>query len=127
MEASFEDTPAGTATIAWELEHRYLVWRVTIPVPAVPDSLSVISVNEDGKYRQHYFDTRGIVRTYKMTLEAGAWTLLRDEPDFTPLEFAQRFTATISPDGETIAGAWESAGSDGGWRKDFDLFYRKVR
>jgi hypothetical protein len=126
-EAAFVGTPAGTATIEWALDHQFLVWRVTIPDPNFPDSLSIISVNSDGEtYTQHYFDARGVARIYKMTLEAGTWTLLRDQPDFTPLEFSQRFTATIAAGGETITGAWESAGAEGGWRKDFDLVYRKT-
>jgi hypothetical protein len=127
VEASIQGTPAGTATIEWALDRRFLVWRVTIPDPNFPDSLSIISANSDGEaYTQHYFDARGIARIYKMTLEAGTWTLLRDEPDFTPLEFSQRFAATIPPGGDTIVGAWESPGPDGEWRKDFDLVYRKI-
>ena len=89
MEASLEDTPAGTVTIEWALDHRFLVERSTIPDPNFPDSLSIISINSDSEtYTQHYFDDRGITWICKMTLEAGTWTLLRDEPDFTPLEFS---------------------------------------
>jgi hypothetical protein len=127
VEVGVQGTSAGTATIEWEVDGRFLLWRVTIPDPSFPDSLSVISVNADGEtYTQHYFDARGVTRTYKMTLEAGAWTLLRDEPDFTPLEFSERFTGTIAPGGEIISGSWQSPGPDGQWRKDFDLVYRKT-
>lgn len=37
-----------------------------------------------------------------MALDDGVWTLLGTEPDFSPLDFAQRFVGTISPDGTTI-------------------------
>jgi hypothetical protein len=30
-----------------------------------------------------------------------------ESPDFTPLDFQQRFTGTFSDDGNTISGAWE--------------------
>jgi hypothetical protein len=127
VEAGIPGTPAGSATIAWTLDRRFLIWQVTIPDPAFPDSLSIISLSSDGHtYIQHYFDARGVTRIYKMTFKDGAWVLLRDEPDFTPLEFSQRFAGTIAPDGETISGAWESLGPDGNWRKDFDLIYRKI-
>lgn len=33
--------------------------------------------NETDSYTQHYFDSRGVVRIYKMGLRASAWTLLR--------------------------------------------------
>src|SRR4029077_7794384 len=127
VEASFEDTPAGTATIEWALGHRFLIWRVTIPDTDFPDSLSVISVNSDGQaFTQHYFDDRGLARLYKMTLGGSSWTLLRDEPDFAPLDFSQRFAGTIAPGGETITGTWESQGQDGEWQKDFDLVYYRM-
>ena len=50
----------------------------------------------------------GVARLYAMTLDAGTWTLLRESPDFSPLDFAQRFTGTFSDDGDTIRGTWES-------------------
>ncbi|HWF15004.1 MAG TPA: hypothetical protein VG244_02365 [Acidimicrobiales bacterium] len=124
---TFEGTPEGTATIEWALDHRFLVWWASIPDRRFPESIAVISINSDGHtYRQHYFDSNGNARIYKMSLEADAWTLLRDEPDFTPLEFSQRFVARIDRGGETITGAWESRGPEGGWQKDFDLVYRKL-
>jgi len=52
---------------------------------------------------------------------------VRDEADFTPLEFCQRFTGTITDDGRTIAGTWETSHDDGAtWQRDFDLTYRKL-
>jgi hypothetical protein len=40
-----------------------------------------------------------------MSLENGVWRLWHDEPDFSPLDFSQRFTGSFSDDGKTIAGA----------------------
>jgi hypothetical protein len=55
-------------------------------------------------------------------LSEGEWKLWRDgEP------FAQRFSATISDEGNTIAGRWEKAPDGGTWETDFDLTYRKAR
>lgn len=127
VELDVQDTPVGAATIEWTLDHRFLIWQVTNPDPRFPDSLSIVSVDADGKsYTQHYFDTRGVVRIYQMTLRGETLTLLRDEPDFTPLEFSQRFTATIADGGDTIRGMWETARGPGGWEKDFGVVYRKM-
>ena len=102
------------------------MWRVTIPNP-VPDSFSVISANPDGQgYTQHYFDARGVARIYARSLEADTWMLRRDQPDFTPLDFSQRFVGSISSDGNTIDGAWELSETNSTWRKDFDLVYRRT-
>jgi hypothetical protein len=43
-----------------------------------------------------------------MTLGDGVWTLLRDSPDLSPLDFWQRFTGELSADGRTISGRWET-------------------
>jgi hypothetical protein len=61
-----------------------------------------------------------------MDLSEGVWTLLRDSADFTPLEFAQRYTGTFSPDGQRIDGRWDSAKDGVTWELDFQLNYTKV-
>src|SRR3954465_3413684 len=125
--ADYEDAPEGRATIEWALDRQYLLARSAVPHPDFPDTVFIISVNPDGEtYSQHYFDTNNSVRVYKMTLHDGTWSLLRDEPDFTPLDFAQRFTARISTDGRTISGAWEHSDDGREWTKDFDLTYRRI-
>ena len=40
---------------------------------------------------------------------------------------SQRFSATISDDGNTIVGRWEKAPDGRAWETDFDLTYRKAR
>ena len=74
----------------------------------------------------HYFDSRGIARVYAMSLEDGVWTLWREAPDFSSLDFAQRFTGTFSDDGTTIVGRWETAHDGATWEHDFDLTYVRV-
>ena len=82
---------------------------------------------EPGRYLQHYFDSRGVARVYKMTLADNVWRLWRDEADFSPLDFRQRYTGTVSDDGRTITGSWEICHDDGTtWEHDFDLTYVKV-
>jgi len=61
-----------------------------------------------------------------MSLEDGVWKLWRDEPDFSPLDLAQRFTGTFSDDGKSIAGRWEISHDGKTWEHDFDLTSIKV-
>jgi hypothetical protein len=61
-----------------------------------------------------------------MTFRDGVWTLLRDSPDFSPLEFWQRFTGEFSADARTISGRWETSKDGSTWEHDFDLTYRKL-
>ncbi|GAA1841797.1 hypothetical protein GCM10009836_21490 [Pseudonocardia ailaonensis] len=127
-EARFSFTPepvSGRMSVAWDVGGAFLVQRSTAEHPDAPDCLAVIAPDGEA-YVQHYFDSRGVVRVYRMTLRDNEWTLLRDQPDFSPLDFAQRYVGAIGEDGRTITGRWETS-QDGGatWELDFDLDYRK--
>ena len=75
----------------------------------------------NGTYVQLYSDERGVCRIYEMSIDNREWKLWRDgEP------FAQRFTATISDDGNTLAGAWDIAEDGSTYKTDFELTYRRV-
>jgi hypothetical protein len=121
-----EEGPPGRSRFEWDLGRQYLVQRTEVPVPEAPDSLTIVSASPaTGAYTQHYYDSRGTTRLYAMTLDDRVWTLTRESPDFSPLDFAQRFTGTFSADGTTIWGAWEKR-LDRDWRHDFALTYRRA-
>jgi hypothetical protein len=113
---SFEWSPGG-----W-----FLVERWQIPVPEFPDGAAVIGW-DDGRQTllQHYFDSRGVARVYEMRMENAVWTLIRTEPDFSPLDFEQRFIGELSDDGRTITGRWEAKHSGKDWEVDFRITYRR--
>ena len=65
---------------------RFLVQRWEVPIPEAPDGIAIIGVAEvGGKLLQHYFDTRGVARVYKMSFADGVWKLWRETEDFSPL------------------------------------------
>ena len=127
LDASFPGAPPGRCIFEWVLHGQYLVQRTEAPDPA-PDSLAIVSVDpKTGAYTQHYFDSRGVVRLYAMTFNRGTWTLLRESPDFSPLDFHQRFIGRFTKDGSTIKGTWEtSKGRQSTWKQDFELSYTRV-
>jgi hypothetical protein len=137
LEASFPPaSPAGAASsdrgdasavFEWALGRQFVIQHSIAPHPA-PDSLAIISVDVGrDRYLQHYFDSRGVVRVYAMTLNDGVWTLLRESADFSDLAFSQRFTGTFSNDGDSIVGHWETSRDGSPWEHDFDLTYSRVR
>jgi len=74
--------PAGRMSSQWILDGQFLLQRSEIPDPDFPDSAAIIAVAANGAgHTQHHFDSRGVVRTYAMTLDERTWTLLRDPPD----------------------------------------------
>jgi len=118
--------PPGRCTFAWDLRGTVLLQRSISPLPEFPDGLMVITPADEG-YVQHYFDSRGVLRLYRMSLDDQTWTLLRTEPDFSPLDFAQRYVGTISADRNRIEGRWETSHDQGGsWEVDFPLSYTRV-
>ena len=120
------DSPRAHSRFEWALDRQFLLQRTEISVPEAPDSLSIVSADpETGAYTQHYYDSRGVARLYAMSFADGVWTLTRESPDFTPLDFQQRFTGTFSPDANTISGAWEKR-LGGDWEHDFALTYRRL-
>ena len=128
-----EETPdvlpdvGARVTFAWMGDKAFVLERWTVPIPEAPDGLAVIGWDEGrGSFLQHYFDERGVARVYEMSLAAGVWKLERTKLDFSPFEFSQRFTGTLTDDGNRINGTWEIAHDHKTWEKDFDLIYTRV-
>lgn len=125
---TMDEGPRGRSRFEWDLDRQVLLQRTEVPVPEAPDSLTIVSADlGTGAYTQHYYDSRGVTRLYAMTLDDRVWTLTRESPDFSPLDFAQRFTGTFSADGTTISGVWEKRlDRDCHWQHDFALTYRRT-
>jgi hypothetical protein len=105
VQVQMPDVPAGRAVFEWALGGQYLQQRSPSPQPDFPETLAIVAPGaEAGSYVQHYFDSRGVVRIYRMELHGRRWTLLRSEPDFSPLAFWQRFQGEFSADGSVIEG-----------------------
>ena len=65
-----------------------------------------------------FVDSRGVRRTYEVSLENGVLRIWRDDPDF-----AQRFAATLRHD--SFEGQWLLARSRGDWHDDLKVSYRR--
>ena len=112
----------GRATFEWL--GQFLVYRATIDdQPSFPTVLAVIEPLDTGDYTQHYFDSRGVKRTYDMTFDGTTWQLIRMGADD---DFFQRFTGVVSDDKRTIDAQWEIAEDKVTFEFDFGLTYTKV-
>jgi hypothetical protein len=117
----------GRVVFEWMSGGRFLVERWEVTLPEAPDGIAIIGPDEGGdRYLQHYFDSRGVARVYRMGFADGLWTMSRTAPDFSPLDFSQRWSGRFSDDGNTIEGAWEISNDGETWEKDFDLTYRRI-
>ena len=111
---------AGTATFEWLEGGHFLVQRSHVDHELFPDAISVIGAPETGDgLVMEYFDSRGVRRTYGVSLEDGVWRIWRDAPGFD-----QRFSATLGRD--SFEGMFELARTPGDWQKDMRVTYRRV-
>lgn len=131
MAATFPNAPtiedsAARTTFEWMPGRRFLIQRFRAPDPA-PDGIAIIGFDAGRDILfHHYFDSRGVARVYEMTFVDGIWTLERTRPDFSPLDFSQRYVGRFSEDLRTITGAWEICHDGSTWEHDFELTYTKV-
>jgi hypothetical protein len=115
-----EGAAPGTATFAWLEGGRFLILRTSHEHALIPNAIAVIGPPEDGDgLVMEYFDSRGVRRTYRTSLEGGLWRYWRDAPGFD-----QRFSATLGPD--TFEGHGELARTAGEWHDDLHVSYRRT-
>lgn len=113
-------TIEGRAGFEWFEGGRFLLYRAHADRPDVPDSLSLIGAPDEA-LSMYYFDSRGVHRVYRVSFEDGIWRMWRDAPGF-----AQRFQASFSDDGNTIAGLWELSRDGSTWDDDLAITYRRA-
>jgi hypothetical protein len=111
----------GTVTFEWLEGRHFLIQRSHNEHELFPDAISVIGAPETGEgLVQEYFDSRGVRRTYVISLEDGVLRIRRDDPGFD-----QRYAATLADD--EFEGLWQAAETPGDWKDDLRVVYRRVR
>jgi hypothetical protein len=114
-----DEVVTGSATFEWLVGERFVVQHSDADHELFPDGLSVIGPPEEGEgLLMEYFDSRGVRRTYRTSIEDGVWRIWRDEAGFD-----QRFSTTLAPD--EFEGVFELAETPGEWREDMRVTYRR--
>jgi hypothetical protein len=115
----FDGVVSGTTTFEWLDGRHFIIERSRNDHELFPDSISVIGAPEAGDgLVMEYFDSRGVRRTYGISLEDGVMRIWRDHPTF-----AQRFSAT--PGTDSFEGQWQLARTPGDWQDDLRVSYRR--
>jgi hypothetical protein len=114
-----EGVVAGTMTFEWLAGGQFLVQRSHNEHELFPDGICVIGAPESGEgLVMEYFDSRGVRRTYDISLEEGVLRIWRDAPGFD-----QRYQATLAPD--SFEGVFQLARTPGDWQDDLKMVYRR--
>ncbi len=111
----------GRSTFEWHPSGAHLRQRTVVELPEGTNSLSIIGCDAtNGTFFQLYSDERGVCRVHEMGIGAGEWRLWR-----VGAPFSQRFTVTLSDDGNSMLGRWEMSEDGIHYETDFDLAYRR--
>ena len=115
----FDAVVPGSTTFEWLEGGHFLVQRSHNEHESFPDAISVIGAPEaGGGLVMEYFDSRGVRRTYGVSLEGGVLRIWRDHDGFD-----QRFSATLAHD--SFEGLWQLAQAPGDWKDDVSVTYRR--
>ena len=116
----FQGVVTGRVTYEWLEGGHYLIQRSQNDHELFPDGLCVIGAAEDGdRLLMEYFDSRGVRRTYDISLDDGVLRMWRDAPGFD-----QRMTARLDAGGFELL--CELAERPGEWTDDLRARYRRI-
>src|SRR5213075_723799 len=114
-----DEVVPGSTTFEWLEGGRFLIQRSRNDHELFPDAISVIGAPEAGDgLVMEYFDSRGVRRTYGVSLEGGVLRTWRDHPGFD-----QRAYAKLGPDAFEFL--HQLAETPGEWRDDLRATYRR--
>jgi hypothetical protein len=114
-----EEVVIGDVTFEWLEGRRFLIQRSRNDHELFPDAISVIGASAaGGGLVMEYFDSRGVRRTYDVSLEGAVLRFWGEFP-----EFAQRFSATLASD--CFESRSQLARSPGEWEDDLIATYRR--
>jgi hypothetical protein len=115
-----DEVVLGRVTFEWLEGGHFLLQRSHSDHELFPDGISVIGAPEQGdELVMEYFDSRGVRRTYSVSLEGGVWRIWRNQTGFD-----QRFSATLGDD--SFEGLFQLAETPGEWQDDMKVTYRRL-
>ena len=113
----------GQATFEWLEGGAFVVMRTEIEHPEIPAGLAVFGTDDTAaRCFMLYFDERGVSRKYDVTLQGNVLKWWRDDPSFS-----QRFTGTITDNGDVMVGKGEMSRAGSPWQDDLQLTYTRLR
>jgi hypothetical protein len=113
----------GRTRVEWLEGERFLILRGRNEHPDFPDSVCVIgATDEEEGLTMHYFDSRGVFRVYRVSLEDGVWRIWGDGPS----GFSGRFSGSFSDDGDTLSGVHQLSRDGSTWDDDLAITYRRA-
>jgi hypothetical protein len=100
----------------------FLMTRSRLEGPGFPAGMAIIGTDDAlGEAMMLYYDDRAVSRLYHISIEGRVLRWWRDDP-----KFSQRFTCTVSENGDSMEGRGEMSRDGGPWEDDLSLVYLRV-
>ena len=118
-------------TFQWLEDRGLLVQRIDPPTFLTPEWVgkaptwvdAVIGLDDySDTFTMLYTDSRGVCRTFRMSLGGKRWTMWSRPGE----DFHQRFEGTLRDDRTAIDGRWEASKDGRNWTTDFNVSYRRL-
>lgn len=112
----------GRASFEWIEGGAFLKWYAHVDKEGFPVSIAMFGSDDaTGEYFMLYFDERQVSRKYQVSFEGNVLKWWRNTPDFS-----QRYSWTISGDGNTLVGKGELSKDGINWEKDLEQTFTRL-
>ncbi|HEY0433183.1 MAG TPA: hypothetical protein VGC95_04890 [Chitinophagaceae bacterium] len=113
----------GKCSFGWIEGGAFLIWRSFVNHKLFPAGISILGSDDaTGELFMLYFDQRKVSRKQNVSFENNVFKWWRNAPGFS-----QRYTLTISEDGNTIDSKGELSQDGDNWQKDLDQVFTRIR
>lgn len=113
----------GKSSIKWIEGGAFLTWHSEIDHEDFPASIVIFGSDDaTGEFFMLTFDERKVSRKYEILVEDNGLKWWRDAPDFS-----QRYSWTITDNGDTIIGKGELCTDGETWGKDLDQTFTRIK
>jgi hypothetical protein len=113
----------GRVSFEWIEGGTFLKMNSEMDRPEFPKGVAIIGSDDSAKtFLMLYFDDRGVSRHYQVSIQGNVWKWWRDFPGFS-----QRYSVTVSEDGNTMVGKGELSKDGSNWEGDLDLTYTRMK
>lgn len=113
----------GTASFEWIEGGAFLLWHSAMDEEGFPAGTAIFGSDDaTGEFFMLYFDERKVSRKYEVAVDNNSVKWWRNAPGFS-----QRYSWTITDDGNTIIGKGELCEDGTTWKSDLDQTFTRIR
>lgn len=112
----------GHSSFKWIEGGAFLIWYSKIDNEGFPAGIAIFGSDDaTGQYFMMYFDERKVSRKYEVSFQDDVLKWWRNAP-----RFFQRYSWTITDNGNTIISQGQLSKDEATWEKDLELTFTRI-